>query len=186
MTKRDLPEYARLVPKNATKVFEGIIFDVYQWEQELFDGSYHTFEMLKRPDTVLIIALDENDQIVALREHQPSLPVREMRMPGGRVDPTDKTVLAAAQREMHEETGLSFGEWKLVEMVQPESKIEWFIYVYIARDITSRDEPHLDPGEEIEVNRVGYEEFREKNHDASRLKLFSDIKTTAELKTLFD
>lgn len=186
MTKRELPENARLIPEKAKKVFEGMIFDVYQWEQELFDGSYHTFEMLKRPDTVLIIALDENNQLITLREEQPSVQVREMRMPGGRVDESDIDILSAAQREMHEETGIALKEWKLIEIIQPESKIEWFIYVYIARGIVARDQPHLDPGEKIEVKSVPYEEFCERNHNASRIKFFGKVKTTDELKALFD
>ena len=26
------------IPNNAKRVFKGVIFDVYQWEQEVFDG----------------------------------------------------------------------------------------------------------------------------------------------------
>ncbi len=36
------------IPPNAKRVFKGIIFDVYQWQQKMFDGSKETFEMLKR------------------------------------------------------------------------------------------------------------------------------------------
>lgn len=35
------------LPPQAKKVFTGQIFDVYQWEQEMYDGSFETFEMLK-------------------------------------------------------------------------------------------------------------------------------------------
>lgn len=186
MTKRDLPDKAKRIPENATKVFTGKIFDVYQWQQQLFDGSYETFEMLKRPDTVLVMAFDEHDNLVVVREQQPGMPVREMHLPGGRVDQTDETILAAAQREMREETGISLQDWKLVEIIQPEHKIEWFIYVYIARKITTRDNLHVDTGEKIEVFDVTYEEFRSKNRVASRLNLLEEVKTTKELMRLFD
>lgn len=43
------------IPSHATKVFSGVIFDVYQWEQELFNGNIATFEALRRPSTVIII-----------------------------------------------------------------------------------------------------------------------------------
>lgn len=52
--KKVIPDNAVLVPDAAQHVFEGMIFDVYQWPQKLFDGSEHTFEMLKRPDTVVV------------------------------------------------------------------------------------------------------------------------------------
>ena len=43
MTIRKLPKNARLVPKNAKKVFTGEIFDIYQWQQEMYDGSLSIF-----------------------------------------------------------------------------------------------------------------------------------------------
>ncbi len=46
MTKRTLPKNAILIPDHATCVFRGMLFDVYQWQQEMFDGSIETFEML--------------------------------------------------------------------------------------------------------------------------------------------
>ena len=186
MTRRELPDNARLVPENATKVFEGKIFDVFQWEQEQFDGSYETFEMLKRPDTVLVVALDQDDQVIVMREQQSGMPVRDARVPGGRVDASDESTLSAIQREMYEETGITMREWKFVEVIQPEIKIEWFIHVFIARGIVSIGEPHLDAGEKVEIRREPYEKLREENFDATRIALFRDIKTTSELKTLFD
>jgi len=31
------------------EVHQGVIFDVYQWEQEMYDGSIKIFEKLKTP-----------------------------------------------------------------------------------------------------------------------------------------
>lgn len=186
MTQRELPEDAKLIPNEAKRVFEGKIFDVYQWEQELFNGSHMTFEMLKRPDTVLVIALDDNDQVIVMREEQSGLPVREARVPGGRVEPTDESTLAAIRRELYEETGITMKEWKLAEVTQPEKKIEWFIHVFIARGIESISQARTDPGEKIEVRRISYEQLRENNFDTSRVAFFRKVKTTDELKALFD
>lgn len=99
---------------------------MYQWRQELYDGSFETFEMLKRPDTVLIIAEDDGGEILACNEEQPGGIIRKQHLPAGRVDASDKTILAAAKRELKEETGYSFAEWRLLDIVQPEKKIESF------------------------------------------------------------
>jgi ADP-ribose pyrophosphatase len=48
------PKSNQPIPENAKKVFDGIIFDIYQWEQEQFDGTIKTFEKAKRPDTVVV------------------------------------------------------------------------------------------------------------------------------------
>ena len=42
--KKLIPPDAVLVPDGATRVFQGEIFGVYQWPQQLFDGSTDTFE----------------------------------------------------------------------------------------------------------------------------------------------
>ena len=43
------------IPEHAKKVFEGVLFDVYQWEQECFDGSHATFEAVERLGSVNVI-----------------------------------------------------------------------------------------------------------------------------------
>lgn len=145
--KKPLPKDAQLIPDTARKVFTGKLFDVYQWEQELFDGSYKTFEMLKRPDTVLVLGLDEYDQVVTLNEEQPGVGSWRYSMPGGRVDAEDASLVEAAQREMREETGYEFAAWQLIDTLQPQRKIEWFIYVFVAQGITKRGVATPDAGE---------------------------------------
>ncbi len=48
------PASKQPMPDHARRVFRGEVFDVYQWEQEMFDGSKAVFEKLIRQDTVII------------------------------------------------------------------------------------------------------------------------------------
>lgn len=150
--KKLIPADAVLVPGEAERVFSGQIFDVYQWEQEMFDGSKHTFEMLKRTDTVSVIAVVDN-KIMVIDDEQPHLGSRKS-FPGGRVDDTDDSIEAAARREVQEETGYSFNNWRLIKVWQPYRKIEWFVNVLLAWDVAGQQEPKLDPGEKITVENV--------------------------------
>lgn len=177
---RPLPEGAVLVPENATKVFTGEIFDVYQWPQEQFDGSVKTFEMLKRPDTVLIIAVTDDGAILACNEEQPGGIIRKQHLPAGRVDVSDESILAAAQRELKEETGYSFANWRLFDIVQPEKKIEWFVYTFIARSEVGISEPKPDVGEKIELTSVSLEMLRE-----TSLKWIPSLKKAGIVDDLF-
>ena len=42
------------LPENAKLVFKGVLFDTWQWEQELFDGSYSTFEVVVRKGSTIV------------------------------------------------------------------------------------------------------------------------------------
>jgi len=99
------------LPINSKKVFEGVIFDVYQWEETLFDGSVTIFEAVKRKDSVQIIAIF-NNQLVLLEEEQPFIG-KFLALSGGVCEtnvPEDD-----ARRELLEETGFicdSLEFWK--------------------------------------------------------------------------
>jgi ADP-ribose pyrophosphatase len=151
-----LPPKAKLIPENAKRVFQGEIFDVYQWPQEMYDGSQATFEMLKRADTVTVLAVKDH-KLVVLNESQPSSPHSYYATPGGRHDVDSETELEAAQREMLEETGLTFKSWRLIDIKQPQAKIDWFVYTFLATDFDSQQPPHLDAGEKIEVELVDHD-----------------------------
>ncbi|MCA9326979.1 NUDIX domain-containing protein [Candidatus Saccharibacteria bacterium] len=153
-----VPRDATLIPDNATKVFEGEIFDVFQWPQTLYDGSSATFEMLRRPDTTSVICVVD-DTVLVLDEEQPGRGKRRS-FPGGRVDPEDVDIIASAQREVQEETGYQFKNWRLIKVWQPVAKIEWFIHLVLAWDVLSAGDTNHDAGEKILVEQLTFEQLK--------------------------
>lgn len=144
---------------NAKKVFTGDIFDTYQWQQEQFDGTFKTFEMLKRPDTIQVIAV-KGDKIVATQEEQPTIK-RAFGLLGGRQEPGEEP-LTAAKRELLEESGLISDDWVFLKSFEPFSKIDWTISYYIARDCHIVAEQNLDGGEKITLLELSFDEFIDK------------------------
>ncbi|HEY4513381.1 MAG TPA: hypothetical protein VJH06_02610 [Candidatus Paceibacterota bacterium] len=59
------------IPDDAKRVFKGVIFDVYQWEQEMYDGTKAIFEKLKRPDTVVVFPVLPDGKIILTEQEQP-------------------------------------------------------------------------------------------------------------------
>lgn len=157
--KKVVPADAVLIPPEAKRVFEGIIFDVYQWQQPMFDGSMATFEMLRRPDTVTVIGVTA-DEILVIDDDQPHTGSR-VSFPGGRVNRADASTLAAAKREMREETGYEFNDWRLIKVWQPHTKLEWFIYLYLAWDGRQLGEPDPDAGEKITLKQLDFKTVKD-------------------------
>lgn len=144
------------IPKQAKKVFGGIIFDVYQWKQKMFDGTTEIFEMLDRANTIQVIATMD-DKIVLIFEEQPTLKPKYSVI-GGRQDEWE-TPLECAKRELLEETGLTSDDWELWEEIEPYNKMDWTITRFIARNCKKKSEQKLDAGEKIELRPVNFEKF---------------------------
>jgi len=175
MDFRPLPKNFRGIPEKAKKVFEGVIFDVYQWNQEMFDGTTEVFEMLKRPDTIGVLPL-HGENVVVIDEEQPNTK-REESLPFGRVN-KDESVLDAAYRELEEETGIVPADLYYVDSTKVTGKIDWLVHFFISKEIKEQKEIHLDAGEKIisrEISIDGFIERHKKGDFAVDMpKIFTD------------
>ena len=153
------PKSKQPIPDNAKKVFGGVLFDVYQWEQELFDGTKTLFEKLKRPDTVVVFPVLDDGKIILTEQEQPG---KEpfIGATGGRVD-EGEDILEAAKRELLEESGYEASEFVLWDAQHPTSKIDWVVYTFIAKGLKKVADMNLDAGEKINLKLVNLEEFIE-------------------------
>lgn len=150
------------IPDHAKCVFEGVLFKVYQWEQEMFDGSFATFEGLKKRPSVTILATTENDKILVSLEEQP-FKGKYSCLPGGLLDSYEEDFLEAAKRELEEETGYISEDWKIWKMVDIYNAkiIEADNVYFVARNCKNIGKQKFDPGEKIESKLVSFEEFIE-------------------------
>ncbi len=146
------------IPKHAKKVFQGKIFDVYQWEQEMFDGTTETFEGLTRLGSVQVLPII-GDKIMVAEEEQPTISKR-IGLIGGVID-EGESALEGAKREMLEETGYTAEHWKLYRERNLYNKMDWTISCFIAKNCTKVTEQRLDPGERIGIRLVSFDEFME-------------------------
>src|SRR3989344_786006 len=154
-TKR--PSSKQPIPENAQKVFEGKLCDVYQWEQELFDGKTITFEKLRRPDTVNVIPITETGEIILSEQEQPGAE-SFIGCLGGRIDEGEQP-LEAAKRELLEETGMEAENYILWDATQLVDKIDWAIYTFIAKGAHKVKNQEIEAGEKIKVKTVSLDEF---------------------------
>ena len=153
------PASGQPLPSTAKKVFSGVLFDVYQWEQEQFDGTTITFEKLFRNDTVGVIAITQDNKFILTKQEQPGMKPF-IGTAGGIVD-DDEQPFEAAKRELLEETGYASTNWVLYNAIQPTTKIDWAIFIFIARGAEKIAELRPDAGERVEVLEASFDEFLE-------------------------
>ena len=145
------------IPKKAKKVFQGVLYSVWQWEQKMYDGSYATFEMLKRVDSVGVIATDSKNRILIQEERQPGRSF--ISLPGGRIDDLRNHPKIEALRELESETGYSSQKIKFWRTFAYSTKMDWQSYFFIAQDCFLKGKQHLDAGEKVKPKWISFEQF---------------------------
>lgn len=188
------PKSNQPIPENAKCVFKGVMFDTYQWEQEMYDGTKAVFEKIKRPDTVVVFPVLPDGRIILTEQEQPG---KEpfIGATGGRVD-EGEDILTAAKRELLEESGYEAEEFILWDAQHPVSKIDWVVYTFIAKGLKKVSDMNLDAGEKIKLLPLSLEElirvatdentyFAEKEVVVKILEAKIDSKKMEELKELF-
>ena len=164
------------IPNQAKCVFNGVVFDVYQWEQELYNGKTTTFEIIKEKPAVQVIGTTKENKIIMLKEIQPHRTEYGFSLIGGGCDSYDEDPLECAKRELLEETGMVCENIELFKTKSSGGKLDFDVFYYIANNCEKIQEQQLDGGEKIEVLEVSFEEFLENcEHETFRNPYFSDM-----------
>ena len=112
---------------------------------------------MKRPDTTIVFPVLPNGKIILAKQEQPG---KEPFVGGcgGRVE-EGEDVLESAKRELLEESGYEAQKLILWSAQQPIGKIEWAVYIFVAKGLKKVADIAPDSGEKIKLIPVTLDEF---------------------------
>jgi ADP-ribose pyrophosphatase len=149
----DVPEHPRILDREV--IHEGKVWNVVT---ETFQYNSHsiTREVMDHPGAVAVLALDDQERVLLIRQYRHPVRSRDWEIPAGLLDVDGEEPFAAAQRELAEEADLKAGRWDvLVDFLNSPGGSNETIRVYLARDVS--EVPAFERSEEeadIEVRWV--------------------------------
>jgi 8-oxo-dGTP pyrophosphatase MutT (NUDIX family) len=124
-------------------------------------GAEGRYVVLECPDWVNVIALTDDRQVVLIRQYRHGVDRVVLEIPSGIVE-RDEEPLAAAQRELAEETGYTSERWTRLGAVYPNTAFQDNrCHHFLAEGARLTAQPALDPGEAISVELYPQENLRE-------------------------
>lgn len=139
---------------------EGDWFTVRKERVQLPSGVViPSWYIMEFPDWVNIIAITKEQKFVLISQYRHAIGETHYELCAGVVDKTDTSALAAAQRELLEETGFGGGEWSLFMRLSPNPTNHTnHSYTFLAVGVEQQDAPHQEPSEDIQTHICTKEE----------------------------
>ena len=140
------------------RVYEGLIVNIRRDKAKLPDGRLTNREVVEHPGGVAVFAMDENDNVILVRQYRYPMEETILEIPAGKREPGEDPQIGAL-RELEEETGLVPGT--VIPMGCSYSSpgiLSEKIYLFFATDLKQGDS-HPDDGEYVELVKVPYAEM---------------------------
>lgn len=120
-----------------TRVYDGYIFDLRADRVDLGAGGVVARDYVDHPGAVAIIALDDADRVLLLRQYRHPVGRELWEPPAGLLDVVGEDARAAAARELAEEADLTAGRWDvLVDYYTTPGGSNEALRVFLARDLS--------------------------------------------------
>lgn len=117
---------------------------------ERADGTRGTREIAGHPGAVAVLAIDDADRVLLVRQFRVAVGALLLEIPAGTLDIADDGTIEdpdlASRRELEEETGMRAGTWrKLARFYTAPGFTSELMHLYLATDLTLADADRLGP-----------------------------------------
>jgi len=145
----------------ASSVYDCRVFSVTEHRRRSpRTGELHDFYVLESSDWVNIVPLTAEQHVVMIHQYRHGIGEFTLEIPGGMVDADDPSPLAAARREMREETGYDSDDVVALGVIHPNPAIQANrCHTFLARGAELCSAVSFDSTEETEVVLVPLDEI---------------------------
>ena len=140
------------------EIFHGRIVDLRVDTVRLPNGHLTTREVIDHPGGVAVVAIDENDNVLTVKQYRYAFQTVLEEIPAGKLDPGEDP-LECANRELLEETGMVAEKMAfLTTIASSDGFTDELIHIYMATGLTfGKSSP--DDDEFINVDLVEVSEL---------------------------
>lgn len=150
-----MENYPKVLSKKP--VFHANLFEVDEVELLLASGKKRTHHNVKREPTVSVFPLTENFEVYLVSQYRYLQNTITIEAMSGFVNKNEEAI-AAAKRELKEETGLVAAYWKQLSVIElAGSVIRSQIYLFVAKDL-QEGETAFDDDEDITLVKLPLKE----------------------------
>ncbi|GGS20716.1 MULTISPECIES: NUDIX domain-containing protein [Streptomyces] len=127
------------------------------------DGSVHGRDYQVHPGSVAVLAIDDEDRVLVLRQYRHPVRHRLWEIPAGLLDIPGENPLHAAQRELYEEAHVKAENWRvLTDVYTTPGGCDEAVRIFLARDLSEAEGERYAVAEEeadMEQARVPLDEL---------------------------
>ena len=135
------------------EIFAGRIIKVRVDTVRLPDGAESTREVVEHAGAVGVVAVDNNNTIIMVRQYRKPVEGVLLEIPAGTMEKGEDPLLCA-QRELKEETGFTAEHWKkILSYYSAPGFTDEYLHLYLASGLTG-GEIALDEDEFVETVRL--------------------------------
>ena len=123
-------------------VYEGGIISVHRERVSMPGGGDGVRDVVRHPGAVAVVALDDQDRVVLVRQYRHPVRQHLWELPAGLRDAEGEPPAETARRELAEEALLAAGRWSLLATTYNSPGFcDEEVQVYLAEDLTAADRP---------------------------------------------
>ena len=147
----DTPDDSKNV-RERSEEFRGRVWSVVRDLLEI-DNHEAIRDVVIHPGAVAIIALDDDDRVLLIRQYRHPVAMYLFEPPAGLLDVAGEPALVTAQRELAEEAGIEASSWNvLVDLFNSPGGSSEAIRVFLARDLRAIPGGRAHTGEAEEAH----------------------------------